>query len=154
MDIRDKKIAVIGAGGVGGYLAGMLIQVFPHVTLVARNEKGISIKERGLILHSEYKGEKTGMPENVVPAVSLLGPQDHIFICVKNYSLEEVCRDMDGAVTDDTVIVPVMNGVDAGDRVRRSLGLRGADIRDGSFGLGADGGGNWQMVRRERQEDF
>lgn len=122
-DMTDKRIAVIGLGGVGGYLAGMLIQAFPHVTLVARNERGRSIRERGLILHSDYKGEKEGRPERVVSAVKLLEPQDYIFVCVKNYSLEEVCRDLAGAVTDDTVIIPVMNGVDAGDRVRELMDL-------------------------------
>ena len=125
MMLRDKRIAVVGVGGVGGYLAGMLLQKFPHVTLVARGERGRAIRERGLVLHSEYKGEKTGRPEQVVASVRLLEPQDYIFICVKNYSLEEVCRDLagSGAVTDDTVIVPVMNGVDAGDRVREFLRL-------------------------------
>ncbi len=125
MNLRDKRIAVIGVGGVGGYLAGMLIQKFSHVTLVARGERGRAIKERGLVLHSEYKGEKTGRPEHVAEAVRLLEPQDYIFICVKNYSLEEVCRDLagSGAVTEETVIVPVMNGVDAGDRVRELLRL-------------------------------
>ncbi len=125
MNLQDKRIAVIGAGGVGGYLAGMLVQKFPHVTLVARGERGRAIRERGLILHSEYKGEKTGRPEQVAEAVRLLEPQDYIFICVKNYSLEKVCRDLadSGAVTDETGIIPVMNGVDAGDRVRELLQL-------------------------------
>lgn len=134
MDMVEKRIAVIGLGGVGGYLASMLLQRFPHVTLAARGERGRSIGERGLVLHSEYKGEKVGRPERIVPAVKLLEPQDYIFICVKNYSLKEVCRDLAGAVTDDTVIVPVMNGVDAGDRVRKLLNLneagRGAVVVD------------------------
>ena len=123
MNLQDKRIAVIGAGGVGGFLTGMLVQKFPHVTVVAREERGRSIRERGMVLHSEYKGEKTGRPEYVTEAVRLLGPQDYIFICVKNYSLEEVCRDLagSGAVTDETVIIPVMNGVDAGGRVRELL---------------------------------
>ena len=123
MTLQDKRIAVIGVGGVGGFLAGMLIQKFPHVTLVARGERGRAIRERGLVLHSEYKGEKSGRPEHVAEAVRYLEPQDYIFICVKNYSLEEVCRDLaaSGALTDETTVIPVMNGVDAGDRVRAFL---------------------------------
>ena len=123
MNLQDKRIAVIGAGGVGGFLTGMLVQKFPHVTVVAREERGRSIRERGMVLHSEYKGEKTGRPEYVTEAVRLPEPQDCIFICVKNYSLEKVCRDLagSGAVTDETVIIPVMNGVDAGGRVRELL---------------------------------
>ncbi len=127
MDMRDKKIAVIGVGGVGGYLAGMLLQAFPHVTLAARGERGRSIEEHGLVLHSEYKGEKVGRPEKVVSSAEFLEPQDYIFVCVKNYSLEGACREMADAVTDETVIIPVMNGVDAGDRVRELLNLSEAD---------------------------
>ena len=35
LDLKNKKIAVLGIGGVGGYLAGMLCNTFPQVTLVA-----------------------------------------------------------------------------------------------------------------------
>ena len=45
-----------------------------------------------------------------------------MFVCVKNYSLEQVCADMAHAVTEDTVIIPVMNGADPGERVRSLLG--------------------------------
>ena len=118
---REQKIAVAGIGGVGGYLAGMLVKAFPHVTLVARGERGASIREHGLVVHSDYHGEFTARPEKVVTAAEL-EPQDYIFLCVKNYSLEEVCRELGNAVTDETVIIPVMNGADPGERTRRLLG--------------------------------
>lgn len=120
-EILDKRIAVVGIGGVGGYLAGMLGRVCGHLTMAARGSRRESILENGLVLHSEYKGEIRGRPERVV-AVSEMGEQDYIFVCVKNYSLEEVCREMEHAVTEDTVIIPVMNGVDPGDRIRNLLG--------------------------------
>lgn len=119
--LEDKKIAVVGIGGVGGYLAGMLIPAFPHVTLVARGARGESITQNGLILHSDYHGERCVRPERVVSNAAQLPPQDYIFLCVKNYSLEQAVEEMKGAVTEDTVIIPVMNGVDAGERTRRLL---------------------------------
>ena len=99
MKTEDKKIAVIGIGGVGGYVAGMLAKAYPHVTMVARGARGESIRENGLVLHSDY-----------------------IFICVKNYSLEDVCENIRDMVTDDTVIIPVMNGVDPGEKIRSLIG--------------------------------
>ena len=48
--------------------------------------------------------------------------QDYIFICVKNYSLEDVCESIRDMVTEDTVIIPVMNGVDPGENIRRLVG--------------------------------
>lgn len=121
-DFSDKKIAVIGIGGVGGYLAGMLAKAYPHVTLVARGERRRSIEENGLVVHSDYHGEIKVRPEKVVESSQELGKQDYIFICVKNYSLEEVCRELVDVVTDETVIIPVMNGVGPGERTREYLG--------------------------------
>ena len=119
--LTDKRVAVVGVGGVGGYLAGMLGQVCPHLTLAARGGRKESLQRNGLILHSDYKGELTTVPEQVVETKDLK-EQDFIFICVKNYSLEEVCRELAPAVTDETVIIPVMNGVNPGERVRSYLG--------------------------------
>lgn len=120
-EILNKRIAVVGIGGVGGYLAGMLGRVCCHLTMAARGGRRESILANGLVLHSDYKGEIRVKPERAVP-VSEMGEQDYIFVCVKNYSLEEVCREMEQSVTENTVIVPVMNGVDPGDRIRAILG--------------------------------
>lgn len=121
-EIRDSRIAVVGVGGVGGYVGGMLASHYPHVTFVARGARGGSIREKGLVLHSDYKGEIIARPETVVGSAAELGPQDIIFVCVKNYSLEEVCRDLKGAVGPGTVVVPVMNGVDPAERSANTLG--------------------------------
>lgn len=120
--LQNKKIAIVGVGGVGGYLAGMLARQYPHVTLAARGERGRSIRERGLVLHSDYQGEITANPEKVVERTELLEPQDFIFICVKNYSLEQACKELENAVTEDTVIIPVMNGADPGESTRKFIG--------------------------------
>ena len=91
------------------------------MTMVARGARGESIRENGLVLHSDYKGEIVAKPERVVP-VREMGQQDYIFICVKNYSLEDVCENIRDMVTDDTVIIPVMNGVDPGEKIRSLIG--------------------------------
>ena len=99
----------------------MLGRVCPHLTMAVRGDRRESILKNGLVLHSEYKGEINVRPEYAVP-VSERGEQDYIFVCVKNYSLEDVCREMEHAVTENTVIIPVMNGVDPGERIRKALG--------------------------------
>ena len=116
------KAAVVGIGGVGGYLAGMFGGADAELTLVARGERKKSIEENGLVLHSENNGEKLVKPAHVVEADEL-GEQDIIFLCVKTYSIDTVCDEIRHAVTDDTIVVPVMNGVDTGDRVRAALGV-------------------------------
>lgn len=118
--LLNKRIAVVGIGGVGGYLGAMLAHAYPHVTLAARGKRLEHIKEQGLTLHRAYSGEITAFPEHATTA-NALGPQDYIFVCVKNYSLEEVCRQIAPFINDNTVLISVMNGVDTGERMRNLL---------------------------------
>lgn len=101
--LLNKRIAIVGIGGVGGYLGAMLAHAYPHVTLAARGKRLEHIKEHGLTLHSVYSGEITAFPEHVTTA-DAIGPQDYIFVCVKNYSLEDVCRQITPFVDDHTVL--------------------------------------------------
>ena len=121
-DIKESKIAVVGVGGVGGYIGGMLAKSYPHVSFVARGARGESIREKGFVLHSDYKGEILVHPETVAGSSRELEKQDIIFVCVKNYSLESACEELKGAVGPDTVVVPVMNGVDPAERTAKTLG--------------------------------
>lgn len=120
---RETRIAVVGVGGVGGYVAGMLAAAYPHVTLVARGTRGDAIRQNGMVLHSDYQGEIVARPERVVESSSLMGPQDVVFLCVKNNSLEQACAELKESMTPKTVVVPVMNGADPGDRTRELLGI-------------------------------
>ena len=121
MDLKDKKIAVVGLGGVGGYLGALLADHYEHVTFVARGNRGESIRKNGLVLHSEYRGERICHPEKVVTRGEDLEVQDYIFVCVKTYSLEEALKSIEGAVGEHTVVIPVMNGADTGERARALL---------------------------------
>ncbi|MBO5153397.1 MAG: 2-dehydropantoate 2-reductase [Eubacterium sp.] len=118
----NKKIAVVGIGGVGGFLVGAIGSVYEdQLTLVARGDRQKSLKERGLVLHSDLRGEICVHPHSVVTAQEL-EEQDLIFLCVKNYSLEEACEQIRHAVGENTIVIPVMNGVDPGERARAALG--------------------------------
>ncbi|MBS6194607.1 MAG: 2-dehydropantoate 2-reductase [Clostridiales bacterium] len=119
---KDIKITIAGVGGVGGYLAGMLAKTYPHVTLIARGERKRSLEEKGIRLHSEFSGEITARPERIVEkGTEITAVQDVILICVKTYSLEEICEDLLGCVDEHTMILPVMNGADTGERTRAFL---------------------------------
>ncbi len=121
MQLQEKRIAVLGVGGVGGYLAGMLGRTFPHLTLGVRGARMEAIRRGGLVVHSDYNGEICIRPERAVP-IGEIGRQDVIFLCVKNYSLEEALASLKPVMAEDTILVPVMNGVDCGDRARALLG--------------------------------
>lgn len=122
MNLKNKKIAVVGIGGVGGYLAGVLAKAYPdQLTMAARGARLEAVRENGLKVHSDLSGEFCIKPAHVVTTQEL-EEQDYIFLCVKNYSLEEACAQIAHAVSDHTVIIPVMNGIDPAQRVRDQLG--------------------------------
>ena len=49
----SKKIAVIGIGGIGGYVGALLAEKYDDVTLVARGARKELLEKEGLVLHSE-----------------------------------------------------------------------------------------------------
>lgn len=120
---KDVKITVVGIGGVGGYLSALLAKRYEKVTLAARGKRKETLEKEGVRLHSDFHGEITAKPYQVVESTKEIQEvQDFVFICVKNYSLEEVCRDLQGCVDAHTIVLPVMNGADTADRTRKFLG--------------------------------
>ena len=117
------KIMIVGIGGVGGYIAGMVGQKYKNLTLIARGKRGEALREHGVVLHSDFHGEKIvkdGVIRECAREVEEI--QDLIFLCVKTYALEDVCQSLGSCVDDHTIIVPVMNGADTAQRVREYLG--------------------------------
>ena len=120
------KIAVIGVGGVGGYIGAKLAAVGSKdlaVCFVARGEHLKAIQERGLTVQSrDFAGGKI----NVKPwiATDRLGDlwQAEVFIVtVKGYDLAKVALDLKPLVKKETVILPLLNGADIYDRLRRVI---------------------------------
>ena len=120
---KNLKITVVGIGGVGGYVGGMLAKRYPDITLVARGKRRESLQEKGLRLHSGLNGEIEVKPGRIVESAEEIQEiQDMVIICVKNYSLEEVCQSLKGCIGQNTLVLPVMNGADTGERAQRFLG--------------------------------
>ncbi|MCI2099392.1 MAG: ketopantoate reductase family protein [Acidaminococcus sp.] len=106
------KIMVTGIGAIGGYLASVLTLNYPDdVTIIARRGRKDSILEKGLVLHSALLGEKVTHPK-VTDDPASAGIQDVIFVCVKNYSLEAALKGISPCVGPETIVVPMLNGVD------------------------------------------
>ncbi len=120
--ITDKKICVVGLGGVGGFLGGALARVYPHVMFYARGTRKEVLFQKGISVESEYMGNFTVKPEIVSDKAEEFGVMDYIIISVKNYSLEQVCSQIAPMVGERTVIIPIMNGTNPGERARKYLG--------------------------------
>ena len=120
--MEQKKITVVGIGGVGGLLAGVLIRWYgDSVSLIARGRRAEHLRTHGLSLHSDAYGEFTVTPAVVTDDPSGLPVQDLVLVCVKNDALEAAAQQILPIVGPDTVVLPVMNGVTAAKKLRAIL---------------------------------
>ena len=124
--MNKKQITIVGLGGVGGYF-GFKINQFNEkdnefsVSFVARNETYTIVKENGLTLLSPEHTESVTKPTAVYQTISEINNPDLILICVKEYDLENVCKQLQHVITENTILLPLMNGADIYDRIRKII---------------------------------
>lgn len=115
------KIAVFGTGGVGGYFGGLLAQGNHDVAFIARGEHLTAIRERGLQVKSPHGNFRLeGVKATDDPGE--IGPVDYLIVAVKRYQLDEAIAQMKPLVEARTVILPLLNGIDAHEILLSSLG--------------------------------
>lgn len=116
---KNNKICIAGVGAVGGLLAAMLGKKQENnLCLIARGTRAEAIRSYGVVLHSQFYGEQICHPDNVSETGEEIGIQDYVFVCVKNYSLDQIAKQLRSCIDSHTVVVPVMNGVEPGERLR------------------------------------
>ena len=114
------RIAVIGAGGVGGYFGGRLAQAGHDVTFVARGRHLAALRERGLLIES-------GLGDATIHATFTDDPAgiaacDVVMLCVKLWDVEAVASKLAPLVAPGGAVIPFQNGVDAPNILTRALG--------------------------------
>lgn len=118
-----KNVTVIGLGGVGGYFGFKIAQKNGskdcRITFVARDETFEIISEKGLMLLSSEHSNPVVKPDFLVRNIEEIQQSDLILICVKEYDLEDVCVKLKEIITEHSVILPLMNGVDVYERIRK-----------------------------------
>ena len=115
------RIAVIGAGGVGGYFGGRLAQAGHDVTFVARGAHLAALRERGLVIESGL-GDATVRTATFTDDVAGIAPCDVVMLCVKLWDVESAAAQIAPLVARGGVVIPFQNGVDAPDIVGRAVG--------------------------------
>jgi 2-dehydropantoate 2-reductase len=122
--MNKKHIVIIGLGGVGGYFGFKINQsneTSNHykTSFIARGNTYDIVKKNGLtLLSSEHSINKT-KPDHIHLNISDLTKPDLVFICVKEYDLENVCNQLSKVITKNTILLPMMNGADIYDRIRK-----------------------------------
>lgn len=106
------RVAILGAGGVGGYFGGRLAAAGHPVTFVARGAHGAALREKGLTVETPL-GDFTVQPVTVVERPEELGPQDAVLNCVKLWDLEASGRSLATSGIGEALVIPFQNGVEA-----------------------------------------
>ena len=115
------RVVIVGAGGVGGYLGGLLAREGHDVALVARGAHLRAIREHGLAVRSVH-GDFVVRRALATDAPSELGRCDLLVFSVKTYDTDAAAEASKGLVGKETTVLPLQNGVDASARLASHFG--------------------------------
>jgi 2-dehydropantoate 2-reductase len=114
------RIAVYGAGGVGGYFGGRLALAGAEVHFIARGAHLQALRERGLTVHSVKGDFQVPAPATDEPAD--VGPCDFVLFCVKTFDTDAAATRLGPLIGDETAVVSLQNGVESEDKLASALG--------------------------------
>ena len=117
-DSNKKNYLIVGTGGVGGSIAGFLALGGKQVACIARGAQLEAIRQHGLHLKSDLKGEHW-LKVPACTAEAYEGKADVIFVCVKGYALDSIQDLLRRVATPDTLVVPILNVYGTGERLAR-----------------------------------
>lgn len=115
------KIAVVGAGGVGGGFGAALAKAGADVTFIARGAHLAAMKSQGLKVVGG-RGETHIVPTKATEDPKSVGPVDYVLFCVKLWDVESAGEHIKPMVGPDTAVIPLQNGIDAPERLLPILG--------------------------------
>jgi 2-dehydropantoate 2-reductase len=115
------RILVVGAGAIGGYFGGRMLQAGRDVTFLVRPRRAGELKDAGLVIKSP-NGDVTLKNPPTVQADKLTEKFDAILLSCKAFDLDDAIKSFASAVGPRTAIIPMLNG------------MRHLDVLDGKFG--------------------
>jgi 2-dehydropantoate 2-reductase len=115
------RVAVVGAGGVGGMLGALLARAGKDVTFVARGANLRALRADGLTLKTLTEGD-VHLKVRATDDPREIGPVDLVLFCVKTYDVVAAAHHAVPLVGAGTLILPPQNGVEAADQIAAVLG--------------------------------
>lgn len=123
--MESIKIAISGIGGVGGYYGGQLAAFYHNsenvkIYFISRGENLQTIRKKGLEIIT-LDETVVAHPEIATDDPAEIGVVDYLFCCTKSYDLGENIPQLSPLIGEHTVIVPLLNGVNVTDTIRRII---------------------------------
>jgi 2-dehydropantoate 2-reductase len=115
------RIAIFGSGGVGGYFGGKLAHAGEDVTFIARGDHLRALRRDGLNVES-VDGDFIVKPVQAQDDPKQVGQVDAVILGVKAWQVPEAAEAMRPLVGQETMVLPLQNGVEAADQLAAALG--------------------------------
>ena len=104
------RFLIVGAGALGGYFGGRLLDAGQDVTFLVRQRRLAELDRDGLVIRSRFGDLSIPNPARVLRA-DLAGPFDVIVVACKAYDLADTMESFAPAVGPETMILPLLNGM-------------------------------------------
>ena len=114
------KVAVYGAGALGGYFGARLAAGGADVTLIARGAQLAALRADGLRVRSPLGDLELRLAAVADP--SEVGPVDLVLFCVKSFDTEEAASRLGPLLRPETAVLSLQNGIDNEDRIEAVIG--------------------------------
>ncbi len=114
------RVAVMGAGGVGGLLGGLLARAGIEVGFLARGPSLQALNEAGLHVDSPL-GQFSIHPVVASADPAALGSADVVLVAVKAWQVSGAAPSLRPLLKDGSTVIPVQNGVEAADELQAAL---------------------------------
>ena len=115
------RILIVGAGAIGGYFGGRMLQAGRDVTFLVRPRRASELATSGLVIKSP-NGDVTLKDPPVVQADTIKDKFDAVLLSCKAYDLDDAVKSFAPAIGERTAIIPLLNG------------MRHLDVLDKNFG--------------------
>jgi 2-dehydropantoate 2-reductase len=115
------RVAIMGSGGLGSYFGGTLAHAGVDVTFISRGKNLDAFRSGGLTVR-QLDGTEFHTEVNATDNTSGLEPVDLIWFTVKTYDIEAAASQVRPLIGDETVVLPLQNGVEAAERIQNVIG--------------------------------
>jgi 2-dehydropantoate 2-reductase len=115
------RIAIIGTGGIGAPLGASLATAGQDVVFLARGAHLAAMRTNGLRVEGD-RGETVVRPVEATDDPAAIGAVDLVLFCVKLWDVETAGEQICPLIANETVVIPLQNGIDASERLSPILG--------------------------------
>jgi len=105
------KYCIVGAGSIGGFVGAKLALAGEDVTLVARGANLQAIRSQGMRVIMHDGTEQVARNVRAAGSPAEAGPHDVVILAMKAHQVEPVAKDLTALFHEDTVVIPMQNGI-------------------------------------------